>query len=515
MISRRMFLSGLGVITVGTHLPQIAYSESIKAISTKLARDPMRPQFHLLPAANWMNDPNGPVYWKGKYHMFYQYNPNAAYWGDMHWGHAISPDMVHWRHLPVALSPTPGGPDAGGCYTGTAVVDGGQVTIIYTGVVPAPENQATARDGVHSTKETQCLATSVDPELRTWTKLPAPIISAPPAHLQENGFRDPSPWRQGDVWYMIVGSGTPQQGGLILLYRSTDLRHWEYQHVAAYEKGLTEEGKNPNQLEGEWECPDLFPLEDKHVLMYSTIGYTYWHTGKLDLKQMVFHSEASGTLDYGTFYAAKTQLDKSGNRIAWGWIQETRPRDEFVASGWAGLMSLPRVLTLAPNGRISMQVAPAIEKLRKHHQSFNPSTDDQKNKKQIAKMFIADCCGEIICKMKRSTELIGISINGDSQESAKPWLTLQYDPARPDRILIEGKDIPFDPSGSDELTIHCYIDGSVIEAFVNNQAAYTKRFYYSGPVAPKTNIQIIGNTTNLSSLSIWQISPISSDRLTT
>src|SRR5581483_12182225 len=76
---------------------------------SKLASDPQRPQYHLMPAANWMNDPNGPIYWKGKYHMFHQYNPHAAVWGDMHWAHAVSPDMVYWKHLPVALAPTKGG----------------------------------------------------------------------------------------------------------------------------------------------------------------------------------------------------------------------------------------------------------------------------------------------------------------------------------------------------------------------------------------------------------------------
>ena len=75
---------------------------------SRLAADPLRPQFHLLPAKNWMNDPNGPIFWKGMYHMFFQYNPNAAAWGDMHWAHAISRDMIHWKHLPVALAPTPG-----------------------------------------------------------------------------------------------------------------------------------------------------------------------------------------------------------------------------------------------------------------------------------------------------------------------------------------------------------------------------------------------------------------------
>src|SRR5882672_6191727 len=102
-------------------------------LNARLAADPLRPQCHLLPAKNWMNDPNGPIFWEGMYHMFFQYNPNAAVWGDMHWAHAVSPDMIHWRHLPIALAPTPGWADAEGCFTGSAVDDHGIATFIYTG----------------------------------------------------------------------------------------------------------------------------------------------------------------------------------------------------------------------------------------------------------------------------------------------------------------------------------------------------------------------------------------------
>jgi beta-fructofuranosidase len=168
--------------------------------ASALANDPRRPQFHLLPAANWMNDPDGPIYWKGRYHMFFQYNPNAAVWGDMHWAHAMSADMVHWKHLPVALAPTPGGPDADGCFSGTAVVRDGVVTFIYTGVTKASYQDATIRDGNNNFKETQCYATSNDTELRTWTKRSAPVIAAPPKEFEVTGFRDPAPWKTSDGW---------------------------------------------------------------------------------------------------------------------------------------------------------------------------------------------------------------------------------------------------------------------------------------------------------------------------
>jgi beta-fructofuranosidase len=127
--------------------------------AAQLSADPLRPQFHLLPKRNWMNDPNGPIFWRAQYHMFFQYNPNAAVWGDMHWAHAVSPDMIHWKHLPVALAPTPGGYDSEGVFSGSAVDDEGTSTIVYTGVKSIAPEEATLRDVTHNFLETQCLAT--------------------------------------------------------------------------------------------------------------------------------------------------------------------------------------------------------------------------------------------------------------------------------------------------------------------------------------------------------------------
>lgn len=132
-LTRRKFVAGIAATVAGT--PELARGLSSAALQlapSSLASDPRRPQYHFLPPANWMNDPNGPIYWMEKYHLFYQYNPGATVWGDMHWGHAVSEDMVHWRHLPPALSPTPGGPDAAGCFTGSAIVRDGAVSVVYT-----------------------------------------------------------------------------------------------------------------------------------------------------------------------------------------------------------------------------------------------------------------------------------------------------------------------------------------------------------------------------------------------
>lgn len=118
--TRRQFLSSATGLVVSTIVSRDVMAQMMTpvdpGVESRLAHDPMRPQFHLLPAKNWMNDPNGPIYFNGRYHMFFQYNPRAATWGDMSWNHAVSSDMLHWSHLPLALTPTPGSPDAYGCF---------------------------------------------------------------------------------------------------------------------------------------------------------------------------------------------------------------------------------------------------------------------------------------------------------------------------------------------------------------------------------------------------------------
>jgi beta-fructofuranosidase len=516
-LNRRDFLIKLIGATSVTVLSQCTLLHPLLASVSpaNLATDPRRPQFHLLPAANWMNDPNGPIYWNGQYHMFYQYNPNGAFWGDMHWGHAISADMVHWRHLPIALTPTPGGPDSAGCFSGTSVIDSDRVVVIYTGVVSSPEDEATIRDGLHSLKESQCLAFSSDKDLRTWTKDPQPVIAMPPAGMGVSGFRDPVPWRHGEWWYMVVGSGIRGKGGAVLLYRSRNLRHWDYLHLLTQGNGNGKNATNPVDSGDMWECPDFFPIGEKHVLIHSAEGKAYWQAGVFDPEQLIFLPEQNGVLDYGSFYAPKTQLDEHQNRVLWGWIPETRPLEEYRASGWAGMMSLPRILTVDEKSNLCMTIAPAVEKLRQSPRTLQISNSEEQNQDQIARMHVKNCCGEILCTAKPASGMFGLSLFGNGEANGTPWLTVEYDPAQPDQIRLDEKPVSLHPSKTRELELHFYIDGSVIEAFVNKRAAYTKRFYYDGSLAPQLNIKVGGMTTEISNLSTWQLAPISINRLTT
>jgi beta-fructofuranosidase len=511
-VNRRSFLSGVCGAAALAVAGRKSSSNPVLAASleTSPTVDPLRPQFHLLPPANWMNDPDGPIFWKGNYHMFYQYNPDGAYWGNMHWGHAISADMVHWRHLPVAFSPTPGGPDADGCFTGTSVLKDGKVFVLYTAVHAALREQATIKEGVRNLRETQCLAISDDPQLRTWVKLPEPVIARPPEGMQVNGFRDPSPWRSGDWWYMVLGTGIEGQGGAILLYKSKDLRSWEYMHVLASRKHDGAQDLSPLDPWEVWECPDFFPLGEKYVLIFSTLRKSFWQTGTLDEESMTFHPERSGLLDYGSYYAPKTHLDKSGNRILWGWIEEDRPLEEYRAAGWAGLLSLPRVLTLDAEGRLITRMAAEVDGLRLRKHAFDGTADEGSVHRQMSASRAAQCLGEILFSARRTSEPFKLVLFNPS-ESQSACLTLGYDPRYPMQVSIDDHPVSITFRDGENIEFHLYIDGSVIETLVNEQVAWTKRFYYKG-TAQDMCLRWSGKTSSLVGLTIWQMSPISADR---
>lgn len=514
-MNRRELLTGAAGLATGAALPHPHLQALAGSVPSpaRLALDPCRPQYHLLPAANWMNDPNGPIYWRGNYHLFYQYNPEGAYWGDMHWGHAVSPDMIHWQHRPVALAPTADGPDAAGCFTGTAIVDQDQVAAIYTGVVRDTTHRATLDDGVHRFRESQCLALALDDELVRWRKLARPVIASPPARLQVTGFRDPAPWRHADAWYLAVGSGTRLRGGAVLLYRSQDLREWTYLHPLAEGEPTGSDAVNPVAAGDMWECPDFFPLDGRYVLLYGTEGAVHWQTGLLDEKTLRFHPQRTGILDQGAFYAAKTQLDAHGNRIVWGWIPEQRPLEQYRAAGWAGMMSLPRRLSLDSEGRLRVQVSPAVRILRGHARQLRAGSGTSG---QLSSLAIADATGELQGSFHRgdtpfTVRVLGTLPNGQRLPAI---VALHFDPAAPHQITIDNTVIALPVSDQPSLDIDIYLDGSVAEIFLQRSAAYTTRFYYPGGAAPRVQLQLQGSASTLQHLSAWQLRPISPDRLT-
>jgi beta-fructofuranosidase len=531
--SRREFLkasmSAAVLASAGTNasLLHALDSESDDGLRARLAADPLRPQFHLLPAKNWMNDPNGPIYWKGHYHMFFQYNPNAAVWGDMHWAHAVSDDMIHWRHLPIALAPTPGWDDADGCFTGSAVDDHGTATVLYTGVKTVEPEQATLRDGVHNFREVVCLATSDDPQLLTWNKWRSPGIE-PPQDSRLMGFRDPFLWRQRrvgadghggavllpgrrdarDWWYLGVASGLRREGGNVLLYRSKDLRRWEYLHRLASGTWTGTDSTNPVDSGEMWECPDFFALGSKHVLLYSTAGGVYWETGELDPKELVFHPHKLGVLDYGAYYAQKTQLDARGNRILWGWITEKRSEDELRAAGWAGCMALPRVLSIGADGALEMRFAPEVKPLRGEAFEVRGGSPPEKRESAMKAVEIENVAGEFLWESAEQTFTLKLIDRTGS------WFDVSLDlqGGRP-KLAVNGRPIDLPAAKNAARTFHLFLDGSVAELICDDLHVITKRIYRKpdGPLRVSDD----SSMGRLRRLVAWQIKPISPDRLTT
>jgi beta-fructofuranosidase len=505
-VTRREFLASAAAMAACAALPGAAMAQSGDTeLEARLANDPLRPQFHLLPAKNWMNDPNGPIYFNGKYHMFFQYNPLAAVWGDMSWNHAMSPDMLHWTHLPVAMTPTPvsenpNSPDSFGVFSGSALRVEKRVYQVYTGTKMSSHELATIRDGADNIQESQCLAYSDDPKLVKWTKLPEPIIPMPPPGIQITGFRDPSAWKQGDWYYMTVGAGEAKVGGCVLLYRSKnveDAKSWEYLHKLTSGKWNGKKTANPCDDGEMWECPDFFALDGGHVLIYSTLGKVIWESGKLDIATMKFEKQKTGELDLGAFYAPKTQLDAQGRRILWGWIQEKRTDVEMKAAGWSGMMSLPRVLNLDKDGTLRVRVLPQTVALRAG------IVPQQESRSGILKTLRA-ASGEVMCSGIKGKSYEFSLAHGETEV-----LRVSYS-GKKHTFTADGKEIVLGPS--DSPTLHAYVDGSVVELIAGERIGYTKRFYYPDATAPDVKVSANGDGAKMSA---WKILPISPNRLTT
>ncbi|HEY3705306.1 MAG TPA: glycoside hydrolase family 32 protein [Terracidiphilus sp.] len=502
MSTRRGFIAGLAGASTVAVWPR-ALRAMMEADAAAIAHDLNRPACHLLPPHNWMNDPNGPIFWKGKYHLFYQVNPHAAVWGDMHWGHAVSTDMVHWKHQPIAMAPTPGGADSEGCFSGSAVVFNGKPTFIYTGVQNAPREQVTIRDGGDKLRETQMIAVAEDDDLLHWKKDEQPIIPLPPPGVQVTGFRDPCPWKEADAWYLGVGSGERGKGGCVLLYRSHDLRQWEYLHKMVEGKPNGKQATNPCDSGEMWECPDFFPLGDKHCLIYSTENKVLWTTGHYDAQAHTYTPERNGVLDHGAaYYAPKSFAAPGSRRILWGWLRETRPEAEFSAAGWSGCMSVPRVLTLGAQGQLEMHPAKEVESLRGPAESVKVSESTPFRRK------LDDLQRELSLHLSLLTDTV-LTIRLISNGPAAWELTLDV-PAK--QVRCGDIAFPFPALPWPHPDLRMLLDGSVIESFIGEREALTSRVYGLKPGETQLEVSMKGKGSI--GMQTWPLRAISPDKLT-
>lgn len=298
-----------------------------------------------------MNDPDGPLYHLGWYHLFYQYNPFSAIWGNITWGHAVSRDLIHWLYLPIALYPDQWY-DFNGTWTGSAtILPNGTIVMLYTGAT-APSVQV------------QCLAYPAnlsDPLLLNWTKYDENPVIVPPAGIEADEFRDPTTAWMGPngTWRITIGTKV-NDTGMALLYSTTDFKTYEPAVNVLHRVNGT----------GMWECVDFYPVStnSSEGLDTSVTGPGIKHVLKASLDDLKSDYYAIGTydpvndtwtpddpeadvgiglqVDYGRYYASKTFFDQNkGRRILWGWINETDTDYDDLEKGWASVQTIPRAVT--------------------------------------------------------------------------------------------------------------------------------------------------------------------------
>ncbi|MEO3857115.1 glycoside hydrolase family 32 protein [Acrocarpospora sp. B8E8] len=309
-----------------------------------------RPAIHFTADDGWINDPYGVTWVDGEYHLYYQAIPGRVTWGpNCHWGHATSPDLLRWTHQPLALIPQD---FEVGCWSGSVVHDAEPPLLFYTRV--AGENWEIGQ-----------VATAVfDRRTGTWATNPAAVIDAPPADLGVRGFRDPNVFRHGDGWSMLMAAALADGSAAVLQYRSRDLHQWAFDGVLC---------SRPNDPADEvptgalWECPQLFPLGDRWVLLVSVwdhgdLLYVAAATGDYDGRR--FAPATWQRLTHGaSAYATTAFLDHEGRRCVLSWLRE-EPRDNAALTVRAGAHSVVSTLRLRADGTLVLEPHPNVDALR-------------------------------------------------------------------------------------------------------------------------------------------------------
>ncbi|HIW84013.1 MAG TPA: glycoside hydrolase family 32 protein [Candidatus Dorea gallistercoris] len=342
-----------------------------------------RQRLRLKAPDNWVNDPNGFIYFKGHYHLFYQYFPYGPRWGTMHWGHAVSQDLITWEHKGLALYPTTYG-DQNGCFSGSAVEEDGKLYLVYTGVryeVINPEDSHTCLD--EQFESCQMLIASEDgfhfDNQNGKEVIIPPITDA--AVGDRTHTRDPKVWRGSDEWYLIVGSTIEEKHGEVLFYKSKDLHHWTYVNQAM---------KGP-EYGWMWECPDYFSTQGGEVLLLSAMGLL--DNGEKERNQSIcfpvhFEEETCQIqipdeyqfIDQGMdLYAPQTTLDAQGRRTMLAWVR----MPEVTKEGWIGMFCSPRVVEME-DGHICFRLHPNVR------DAYSKITDDVSQTHEDGYMAVFD-----------------------------------------------------------------------------------------------------------------------------
>jgi len=481
-------------------------------MSTIDYKEKYRPQFHFTPPANWMNDPNGMVYFEGEYHLFYQYHPYGTIWGPMHWGHAVSKDLVYWEHRPIALKPD----ENGAIFSGSAVIDWNNTAGF------GEETMVAIFTHAGDNGQVQSIAYSQD-KGRNWIK-----YEGNPVLKEERfvDFRDPKVfWHQPtEQWVMILASGQT-----VCIYHSPNLKDWTF---------ASEFGQGIGSHDGVWECPDLFPLlvdgdpsKTKWVMLVS-IGNdpafpegsrTQYFTGEFNGHTFVNDeaSEAVRWLDYGRDnYAGVSWSDipaEDGRRIYIGWMSNWKYANLTPTEGWRSAMTIPRELALeSRNGEIALIQRPVqeLDKLRVPVLSLKDvSSEEVQNRLSELQMDSF----EMIADFETGTkEAFGFKV----RVSANQETVIGYLPESSELFVdrTQSGEINFHEqfacrhvvkleAGNSRLRLHVFVDSSSLEVFADNGRTVITDLIFPDPDANGLEIYVTDGSINLHSFEIYTLRP--------
>lgn len=481
-------------------------------VRDKLLQDKQRPIYHFVMPEGIAEpfDPNGAIYWNGRYHLFYIFQPKSASIWDSYYGHVSSADLVHWRYHPTALAPNPGDPDRG-IFSGNAFINkDGEATILYHGV-----------------KAGNCIATSSDPNLDHWVKLASnPIVKSPkkgdPDHGKYSSW-DPHGWLDGDTYYAIFG------GKKATLFQADNLEEWEF--VGDF---LNNDMPNVEPFE-DISCPDFFKLGDKWMLLCisHSIGARYYLGEYKDNK---FYPDYHERMNWGggACFAPESMLDHKGRRIMWAWAIDSRFRwenhEEIIENvGWSGTMTLPRVLSLGDDGMLRIQPVEELQILRSNHymqenisvaaNSAMDMPDIQGDAFELEAVIEPGNAGEFGITIRRSPD--GEEETRIFYDAAKKNLVIDVEKSTLDTSItyekyifkdegqkeITRQEAPFEfPSGED-VKFHIFADRSIVEVFVNDRICLTQRIYPTRDDSKGIMLFANGGDMEVKALNFWQMQP--------
>ncbi len=457
---------------------------SAEAAASRAEKDPTRPLYHVLAPANWMNDPNGPIYHQGYYHLFYQHNPYGDEWGHMHWGHVRSRDLVYWERLPIALWPSK---EAGEehVFSGCATINGtGQPIIFYTSI----------GRGQSATDHAEQWAAVSDDAMLVWRKHPEnPMLSLPlHGNVPIYDWRDPFIFREKGQTFLVLGGNLNRgKGGraVVNLYQAenAELTRWKYLGVLF---------THPDPKVSNIECPNFFKLDGRWLLVVSPHRKVEYFVGRFDTASHEFRSEQSGTLDYGNYYAPNCLLDPKGRRIMWGWVNGFKQ-----GLGWNGCLTVPRVLSLTRDGQLRQKPAPELKRLRSD--PFALPAHRLTNSMQFIEQVKGDAL-EIAAEIEPGdAKSLGLTVRRSVDR--KRGVTISFDGQELD---VAGVKAPLGlPRGERSLRLHVFLDRSVMEVFANDRACIT-RVIESDPAEQGIELFVSGGTAKFRSLNIWALNTI-------